>query len=481
MLKTKFPGKIEKIGPFIILNFAKLVGLSILTSSPWAASLVVNGDFESPALPAAGPGYLLNVTPTGWQGQGDLVLQGWNRSVSSGSGAQWLDLNPGIGGSTGISQGVAVTGGTSYRFSFLYNGGGGAPQGATKVSYSVRSGSTIILSGDVSTVGLETFNDLGHPVTPWQRFAGKFVAPLSGTATVTISANGSWAGGFIDNVDLSGTSQLSCGNVVAGGVARPSKSGNRITTTFTPNFNFSLTEAASICGVDHFNWVQYATKFPGQSLLAPPQFTPFIDPPPGGLNGALADFAPYYWDETSVAGAGRGLQLSDNITNDGRTLSFLDIPKDPYITPLSGPMNFRTFLVGVVGPPGSDDWIPFYGFDWSSDYNPLTNTGGIGRNIEPHSGGIGGILDITENLSFDQLPAEEKAFLIANGAVQSVPWPPSALLLAVGLLCLVTRYRLRRVDAPSRIGIGIDPSCLINVAVQAKSSHGKVLSQMRAR
>jgi hypothetical protein len=99
-------------------------------------NLVVGGGFESPSVPA-GAQYLLSVTPAGWTGTGDLTTQGYAGSVSSGNGSQWLDLNPDTGAGTGISQTINLNAGTSYNFSFLYDGGGGVPNPTTQIAYSL--------------------------------------------------------------------------------------------------------------------------------------------------------------------------------------------------------------------------------------------------------------------------------------------------------------------------------------------------------
>lgn len=101
-------------------------------------------------------------------------------------------------------------------------------------------------------------------------------------------------------------------------------SGATLSASFTPNFGLAQSNAAELCGYDHFNWFQTVTQAPhvpaGLSV-------PFIDSPVGGGPefGGYADNLPYYWDENGPAAP--GYLLSDNIS--GNTLSYQDTPADP--------------------------------------------------------------------------------------------------------------------------------------------------------
>jgi hypothetical protein len=152
-------------------------------------NLVVNGGFESPVI---SPPYALDVIPTSWTGQGDLVVQGYAGAVNSGDGNQWLDLNPGTGPGTGMAQGITLTAGTQYQFSFLYNGGGGGS--TTQIAYSLGSS----LSGNVSTATMNVYGG-----TPWATFSTTFIPTISGTETLNFMPNGDLSGGFIDAVQIS--------------------------------------------------------------------------------------------------------------------------------------------------------------------------------------------------------------------------------------------------------------------------------------
>lgn len=159
-----------------------------------AANLVVGGDFENPVIPP-GNSYQLDVTPTGWTGIGDLTVQGYAGSVSSGNGNQWFDLNPDTSAGTGISQSFNLNAGTTYAFSFLYDGGGGGT--TTQISYSLHTLSGTLLSGSVSTAGLNVYAG-----TPWSTFSTTFTPSVDASETLSFVPNGVYSGGFIDNVQL---------------------------------------------------------------------------------------------------------------------------------------------------------------------------------------------------------------------------------------------------------------------------------------
>ena len=171
--------------------------LALVVSSPlaFAGNLVSNGGFEDPPVPAGAP-YVLNVTPTGWVGAGDLAVQGYAGSVSSGDGKQWFDLNPGTGAGSGISQDLSLTGGTTYELSFVYNGGGGGS--TTQIAFSVADASHTFLSASVDTGAMNVYGG-----TPWATYSASFTPSADTTATLKFVPNGTWSGGFIDAVSVS--------------------------------------------------------------------------------------------------------------------------------------------------------------------------------------------------------------------------------------------------------------------------------------
>jgi hypothetical protein len=169
----------------IVIAFVALAGATQLAQA--GGNLVVNGGFESPAI---SPPYLLDVTPTGWTGDGDLTVQGYSGSVSSGDGNQWFDLNPDVSAGTGISQVISFTPGDIYTFSFLYNGGGGGT--TTEINYSI--GADVV--GGVSTAALNVYGG-----SPWATLSTTFTAS-SASETLDFLPNGVWSGGFIDAVQI---------------------------------------------------------------------------------------------------------------------------------------------------------------------------------------------------------------------------------------------------------------------------------------
>ena len=170
----------------MLLTTICTAGLAVsVKASP---NLVVNGGFESPAI---APPYLLDVTPTGWTGDGDLTVQGYAGAVNSGEGNQWFDLNPDDSAGTGISQSINLTPGEVYTFSFVYDGGGGGT--TTEINYSIGKD----VAGNVSTDGLNVYNG-----TPWATFSTTFTASAT-SETLDFLPNGVYSGGFIDNVQIS--------------------------------------------------------------------------------------------------------------------------------------------------------------------------------------------------------------------------------------------------------------------------------------
>lgn len=162
---------------------------SIVGGPAYAANLVVNGSFEAPSI---APPYLLNATPTGWTGMGDLVVQGYGNAVDSGAGKQWIDLNPGFGSSNGLSQMLSLDLGTTYELSFLYNGGAGGP--TTRIDFMLGS----FVASNVSTAGMNVYGG-----TAWKRYSTTFTATSGGSALLKFTPNSTWFGGFLDDVQVS--------------------------------------------------------------------------------------------------------------------------------------------------------------------------------------------------------------------------------------------------------------------------------------
>ena len=180
--------------------FFLAAGLSVCTASS-AANLIVGGGFEAPVAPALS--YLLNATPAGWLGTGDLVAQGYAGAVNSGDGNQWFDLNPGTAASTGISQVISLSASSPYVLSFLYNGGQPSQGFTTAIAFTVFTQNGALLSGSVSTASMNVYAGTG-----WALYSGQFAAPTNTTATVHFQPNGVWANGFIDAVSVSAVPEV---------------------------------------------------------------------------------------------------------------------------------------------------------------------------------------------------------------------------------------------------------------------------------
>ena len=186
-------------------------GLCICAASN-AANLIVGGGFESPIAPPLS--YLLNATPSGWTGTGDMVAQGYAGAVNSGDGNQWFDLNPGTVAGSGISQGISLSAGSPYLFSFLYNGGQPSLGFTTAITFTVSAQGATLLSGSVTTASMNVYGG-----TPWAIYSGQFTVPSNTTATVHFQPNGVWANGFIDAVSVSAVPEVGSQAMVLLGLA----------------------------------------------------------------------------------------------------------------------------------------------------------------------------------------------------------------------------------------------------------------------
>ena len=255
------------------------------------------------------------------------------------------------------------------------------------------------------------------------------------------------SGLFFD--DLSYELDFSFSEVVADSVEL-SPGGNFMFATFSPNFGFTLNEAAILGGFDHFNWFQVVLEYPGFLIdhAGLPVFAPFVDPPPGGFINQPADYLPFYWDEGDDPRLDPELLLESNISLD-RILEFSDFPGNTFVIPSINHMSFITTLVGVL-PDGS--WMSFDSFSWESDYNPIFDTGGLGlsRNIEPFppDAGTGGIKDV-QRLMPSEIPPEvvqiwSDSGWIGHGLVTVVEPSTLQIFLATLLLFVVLVILTRR-------------------------------------
>jgi hypothetical protein len=217
--------------------------------------------------------------------------------------------------------------------------------------------------------------------------------------------------------------QVKCSDVVQGSVtpvayATPLTSGTTITATFTPNFGFTIAQAAQVCGFINFDWQQLITVQPAPSpfsavgsnlpLTAPPGF---LDPPPGGYTYELTrgyptgdNAYPFYYNPNPNPGQSGPAELLNNEPGGtgGTQLLFSDGPTDPCLyggtwagtaacngtsAGAGQTVQFITHLVGI-NPDGSahDLWV---GFTWYSNNNGTSGGAAIEKNPQPRDPGSG--------------------------------------------------------------------------------------------
>lgn len=194
-------------------------GLSLaLASGAATASLVVNGGFEADALTQGGGLLLLQTAPTGWVSLGgaqnvDLIGSGYFGGSAS-EGSVFLDL---IGNSTGtfpsgVRQSISLSGGTTYRLSFDYNGG--APLTVVDPTLDWSLGS--LAGGGINVGALNVFAGSGRTVTPWQTLVSDIDVVSDGSYWLQFStAAGNSGGPYIDNVRLDRLTVIPPGTVDA--------------------------------------------------------------------------------------------------------------------------------------------------------------------------------------------------------------------------------------------------------------------------
>ncbi|QSJ18094.1 choice-of-anchor K domain-containing protein [Nostoc sp. UHCC 0702] len=213
--------------------------------------------------------------------------------------------------------------------------------------------------------------------------------------------------GATAQAELLGNFASACEPIVDGAVS-VSTSGPTITATFQPKFNLKISDAAKLCGYDHFNWYQviYNDPHPPGGLTVP-----YVDPPLGGGSafGGFADNLPFYYDEAGPTGT--GLHLQDNLTD--TTLSYFDEPAEPSLIDDEF-LGFNTFLVGILP---DNTWDALFGFSWKSNYNG--STGGVSRRSKPATldpNATGGIFDLQLDLNPEDVPEEVRTVMETDGS-----------------------------------------------------------------
>ncbi len=286
-----------------------------------------------------------------------------------------------------------------------YNGTIATGTGADGVRLDVSTGLTVPVATSNVTVPsnltlINTPNTDDPQASADQVYLPKNLPPVVvttvGGAKISIEPVGfanPTAGGFTTAIDLfSVLEQASasadfiakiaspCEPIVRGGVKTAiSASSKAMTATFTPNFTLSTTDAAKLCGYDHFNWLQIITTDP-----YPPgsQRPPYFDPPIGGgpAFGGCADDLPFYWDERLCPT--NSYSLSSNVTS--TALSYSDMPSEPRLTPT----QFLAFTTSLVGVNADSTYEILYTWQWKS--NNKGSSGGVFRRTLPVDGDPGG-------------------------------------------------------------------------------------------
>jgi hypothetical protein len=292
--------------------------------------------------------------------------------------------------------------------------------------------------------GLVAFGVAGNPRDP-TGYGGPnaFYTNINGAATAgivnfitPIAAKGGT--GFF-GLENALTAATACSTIINNSL-KTQASGANICATFTPNQNFTISQAAQLCGFKDFDWVQQITvqfdpsEFSARntggaydstvagSVRLTSKRVPWSDPPQGGGyapgfgGGASADNSyPFYYDQsTELAGHedGHSMVACTLATTAGKTLTFHDAPSDgclpggvdngtakctdavlaPGVTmePAGSFGGYLTHLAGVnMDGTATDLGI---GFTWTSNYNGSTGSVTIKKTeLAADGNGTGGV------------------------------------------------------------------------------------------
>jgi hypothetical protein len=204
-------------------------------------------------------------------------------------------------------------------------------------------------------------------------------------------------------------------------------SGDGMPTTMNGNYTpvvngvqIGLGSAASMCGVDSFNFVQQvnSTAHPPRDYMLNVVTPPSPDPPPGGLcnigddskspdgcvsGGPTDNSFPFYWKQSSLQGGSANCAGSPSLIETPITLLFQDCPFDMDLVKSDTATSFTTMLVGVSGTCTAGSTMTtgcaasqiLYSWSWTSSYNgsPTGSAGGVMKNTSPINGpsGTGGV------------------------------------------------------------------------------------------
>lgn len=153
---------------------ALFVGLTLAQAA--AANLVVNGDFETPAVPTS-PGYVCfsNSIDSGWTSAGThgscYIAQNTGPFGPAYEGSQYMYVNDYAIAGTVLSQSLSLVGGTTYRLTFAQ---GGAPVTDPSAGLAVQFGSASLA--------------IDPRDASWKVFSLTYTPSLSGTELLSFSS-----------------------------------------------------------------------------------------------------------------------------------------------------------------------------------------------------------------------------------------------------------------------------------------------------
>jgi hypothetical protein len=188
---------------------------------------------------------------------------------------------------------------------------------------------------------------------------------------------------------------------------------------FTPNYGYTLNQAATACGFDHFDFQQVVTGYQGPlpaACSSTQPTVPTLDPPVGGWEyEGCDDSNPFYYSQSELATTmtpyycplnGSSSDTNQNPVETASTLTFCDGPTNPNLT--SGVDSFWTVLVGVssngapIGAPykNTSTLTPLWAMTWTDSFNGMAEGGIRGPfltgNFDPppldSTSGTGGIV-----------------------------------------------------------------------------------------
>jgi hypothetical protein len=249
-----------------------------------------------------------------------------------------------------------------------------------------------------------------------------------------------------------------CSDIIKNGVSKPVVSGAKISATFTPNFGFSLPQAAVLCGFVDFDWVQtlahqtdpnpfsalnlavvattgvvngttipirlggaFDAKTAGTAVKLTAAKTPYNDPPQGGgytYNSASPDYSyPFYCNvlgDSACTKTNASISMTDTPSNacfvDSMGNAGAAYTGSPAIQalcgnkldPIGGYTGFTTHLAGVKADGTAKDLG--LGFAWKSNFNGTAggaNTNKTTATVDPGSG-TGGVtlVSVTEDTNY---------------------------------------------------------------------------------